>query len=77
MFPWGSTLNLAMPVALVLTGGDKLWLDKLAVKLICCANTGINIIDMDKIQRDAIGMYLPIGNNFNRFIFRDIQDYFM
>ena len=72
MFPWGSTLNLATPVALVMTGGDKLWPDKLAVKLICCANTGIDIIDMDKIQMDTIGMYFPKGNTSDRFIFRDI-----
>ena len=72
IFPWASTLNLAVPVAVVLTGGVRLWPDKLAVKLICCANTGIDIIDMDNIQRETIGMYLPKRSSSNRFIFRDI-----
>lgn len=72
IFPWASTLNLAVPVAVVLTGGVRLWPDKLAVKLICCANTGIDIIDMDNIQRETIGMYLLKRSSSNRLIFRDI-----
>ncbi|MGA9744271.1 MAG: hypothetical protein WBQ16_06615, partial [Nitrososphaeraceae archaeon] len=72
IFPWAFTLNLAVPVAVVLTGGVILWPDKLAVKLICCANTGIDIRDMDNIQRETIGMYLSKRSSSNRFIFRDI-----
>jgi hypothetical protein len=76
IFPWASTLNLAVPVAVVLTGGVRLWPDKLAVNLICCANTGIDIRDMDddmdNIQRETIGIYLPKRSSSNRFIFRDI-----
>ena len=45
---------MAVPVAVVLTG-LRVWPDKLAVKLICCANAGIDIIDMDNIQRETIG----------------------
>lgn len=72
IFSWASTINLAVPVAAVLTGGVILWPDKLAVKLICCANTGVDIIDMDNIQRETIGMCLPKRSSSNRFIYRDI-----
>jgi hypothetical protein len=64
-------------VAAVLTGGDRVLPDKLAIKFVCCANTGIDINDITKIQSDIIGVYLPIGNFVNRFIFRDILVYNM
>ena len=73
ILPLGPRLNFAIPVAAVLTGGDRVLPDKLATKLVCCANTGVDINDMAKIQSDIIGAYLPIGNFTNRFVFRDIS----
>jgi hypothetical protein len=68
-------LNLAVPVALVLTVGDISWPDKLAMNLVCCANAGIDINDRTNILIDRTGVYLPIGNFLDRFIFRDISIY--
>ena len=68
-------LNLAVPVAVVLTVGDIAWPDKLAMKLLCCANAGIDINDKTNISSDITGVYLPIGNFLDRFIFRDISIY--
>ena len=73
IFPLGFTLNFAIPVAAVLTGGDRVLPDKLAIKFVCCANTGIDINDTTITQSDIIGAYLPIGNFTNRFVFRDIS----
>ncbi|TLX87836.1 MAG: hypothetical protein E6K97_08060 [Thaumarchaeota archaeon] len=47
--------------------------DKLAIKFVCCANTGIDINDTTKIPSDIIGAYPPIRNFANRFVFRDIS----
>ena len=55
-------LNLAVPVAVVLTVGDIAWPDKLAMKLLCCANAGIDINDKTNIPSDITGVFLPIGN---------------
>jgi len=44
IFPWTYTLNLAFPVAAVLTLAGQT-----AVKLTCCANTAIDTMDMDDI----------------------------
>ena len=68
-------LNLAVPVAVVLTVGDIAWPDKLAMKLLCCANAGIDINDKTNILSDITGVYLPIGNFLDRFIFRNISIY--
>jgi hypothetical protein len=68
---------LAVPVATVLTDGDRVRPDKLDIKFICCANTGIDINDTTKIQSDIIGVYLAIRNFVNRSIFRDILVYNM
>jgi hypothetical protein len=68
-------LNLAVPVAVVLTVGDTAWPDKLAMKLVCCANAGIDINDRTKILTDRTGVYLPIGNFLDRFILRDNSIY--
>ena len=68
-------LNLAVPVAVVLTVGDIAWPDKLAMKLLRCANAGIDINDKTNIPSDITGIYLPIGNFLDRFIFRDISIY--
>lgn len=50
MFPSGSMLNLAVPVAAVLTDGERVLPDKLATKLDCCANTGIDIDIKDRTK---------------------------
>ena len=68
-------LNLAVPVAVVLTVGDITWPDKLDMKLVCCAKAGIDINVRTNILTDITGMYLPIGNFLDRFIFRDISVY--
>jgi len=68
-------LNLAVPVAVVLTVGDIAWPDKLAMKLVCCAKAGIDINDRTNILTDITGVYLPIRNFLDRFIFRDISIY--
>lgn len=60
---------MAVPVATVLTKGDKVPPDKLALKLICCANAGIDINDTTKILSDINGVYLLIGNFVNPLIF--------
>jgi hypothetical protein len=72
IFPSGSMLNLAVPVAAVLTVGDIAWPDKIAMKLVCCAKAGIDINDRTNILTDMTGVYLPIGNFLDRFIFRGI-----
>jgi hypothetical protein len=68
-------LNLAVPVAVVLTVGDIAWPDKLAMKLVCRAKAGFYINDRTDILTDITGVYLPIGNFLDRFIFRDISIY--
>lgn len=69
-------LNLDVPAAVVLTVGDIAWPDKLAMKLVCCcAKAGIDISDRTNILTDMTGVYLPIGNFVDRFIFRDISVY--
>lgn len=50
MFPSGSMLNLAVPVAAVLTDGERVLPDKLATKLDCCANPGIDIDIKDRTK---------------------------
>lgn len=61
---FGFYLNLAVPVAAVLTDGDRDWPDRLAMKVDCCANAGIDIVINDRIVvlMDMIEVYLPIGN---------------
>ena len=54
-------LNLAVPVAIVLTVGDIAWPDKLAMKLVCCAKADIDINDRTNILTDIRGVYPPIG----------------
>jgi hypothetical protein len=61
IFPWASTLNLAVPVAVVLTGGVRLWPDKLALKLICCASTGIVIIGTIIFRGKLLGCIFQSG----------------
>jgi hypothetical protein len=68
-------LNLAVPIAVVLTVGDILRPDKLAMKLACCEKAGIDINDKTNILTDTTGAYLPIGNFLGSFIFRDISIY--
>jgi len=77
MFPLGSMLNLAVPVDAVLTDGERVWSDKLAMKLDCCANPGIDvdIKDRTKMPSDIIEVYLPTGNFVDCFIFVDIHLY--
>ena len=57
-------LILAVPVAGVLIDGERVWPDKLAVKVGCCANVGIDvdIRDRTKIPRDKTDVYVPIEN---------------
>lgn len=57
-------LILAVPVAGVLIDGERVWPDKLAVKLGCCANVGIDvdIRDRTKMPRDKTDVYVPIEN---------------
>lgn len=77
MFPSGSMLNLAVPIAAVLTDGERVLPDKLATKLNCCANPGIyiDIKDRTKMPSDIIEVYLPTGNFVDCFIFVDIHLY--
>lgn len=72
MFPCGSTLNLAVPVAGVIIGGERLFPDMVAAKFISCAKTGTEINDDAKIHRDTSGVYLKIWYNPNCFNLRDI-----
>jgi len=56
-------LNLAVPVAAVLTDGDTDWPESLAMKVECCANAGIDIDirDRTRVLMDTIEVYLPMG----------------
>jgi hypothetical protein len=58
---------LAVPVATVLTVGDRVRPDKLASRFSCCANAGIDINDTTNIPSENNGVYLLIGN-FNSLI---------
>lgn len=64
-------LILAVPVAGVLIDGERVWPDKLAVKLGCCANVGIDvdIRDRTKMPRDKTDVYVSIENLVDFFIF--------
>lgn len=75
--PSGSTLNLAVPVAAVLTDGDRDLPDRLAMKADCCANAGIyiDINDRTNVLMVMIEVYLPIGNLIDCFIFMIIRFY--
>ena len=77
MFPSGSMLNLEIPVAAVLTDGERVWIYNLATKLDCCAKPGIdiNIKDTTKRPSDIIEVYLPTGNLVDCFIFLDVHLY--
>ena len=77
MFPSESMLNLAVPVAAVLTDGERVWPDKLATKLDCCANPGIDIDIKYRTKRlsDTIEVYLPTGNFVDCFILVDVHLY--
>jgi hypothetical protein len=77
MFPSGLMLNLAVPVAGVLIDGERFWPDKLAVKLGCCANVGIDIDirDRTKMPRGKTEVYLPIEKVADFFIFIDIHHF--
>jgi hypothetical protein len=68
-------LNLAVLVAVVPIVGDIAWPDKLTMKFASCAKAGIDINDRTYILTDITGVYLPIGNFLDRFIFRDISIY--
>lgn len=70
-------LNLAVPIAAVLTDGERVLPDKLATKLNCCANPGIDIDikDRTKMPSDIIEVYLPTGNFVDCIIFVDIHLY--
>ena len=70
-------LNLAVPVAAVLTDGERVWPDKLATKLDSYANPGIDIDikDRTKMPSDIIAVYLPTGNFVDCFFFVDIHLY--
>jgi hypothetical protein len=56
-------LNLAVPVAAVLTDGDTDWPRRLAMKVECGANAGIDIDirDRTRVLMDTIEVYLPMG----------------
>lgn len=64
-------MNLAVPVAAVLTDGDRDWPDRLAMKVDCCANEGtvIDINDRTKAPKDRIEVYPSMGNFIDCFIF--------
>jgi len=68
-------LNLAVPVAAVLTDGDTHWPERLAMKVDCCANAGIDIdiSDRTRVLMDTIEVYLPMGNFIDCFIFMEIH----
>jgi predicted transcriptional regulator len=70
-------LNLAVPVAAVLTDGERVWPDKLATKLDYCANPDIDIDikDRTKMASDIIEVYLPTGNFVDCIIFVDFHLY--
>lgn len=55
----------------------RVWPDKLATKLDCCANPGIDIDIKDRTKRssDIIEVYLPTENFVDGFIFVDIHLY--
>jgi hypothetical protein len=64
-------LNLAVPVAAVLSDGDTEWPERLAMKVDCCANAGIDIAisDRTRVLMDTIEVYLPMGNFIDCFHF--------
>jgi hypothetical protein len=70
-------LNLAVPVAALLTDGERVLPDKLTTKLDCCANPGIDIDikDRTKMTRDIIEVYLSTGNFVDCIFFIDMHLY--
>ena len=70
-------LNLAVPVAGVLIDGERIWPDKMTVKLGCYANVGIDIVirDRTKIPRGKTEVYLTIEKFADFFIFIDIHHF--
>ena len=73
IFPWASTLNLAVPAAVVFTGGERFFPDRIALKFVCCAKVGVDTNDAAKAQSNIIEMYLLERNNSNRSIFTYIN----
>src|SRR6476659_3772137 len=69
IFPWASTLNLAVPEAIVFTGGERFFPDRIAPKFVCCAKAGVDTSDAVKAQNNIIEMYLLVWTNSNCSIF--------